>query len=215
LLRGLFIKLFFYSFIYSLNHSFSLTAGAHSRSAKFAFALRKRSYYTNSREATVPAYSKVSCFLASPALFIKRCVTPDMLVNQSNHVSIESLLAVKKALPRCQSLTFPFKSTLPSDSKLSFNSITFQSLPFQSNFVNSFYFTFYYVYFIGILIFFISIAVSFIGYTLVFGNLSYYGIIVILGLVSSFPSLIFLILQFLSFLLLFVASVLLLIFFFL
>jgi len=42
------------------------------------------------------------------------------------------------------------------------------------SFVNSFYFTFYYVYFVGILIFLISIGVSFIGYTLVFGNLSYY-----------------------------------------
>jgi len=67
----------------------------------------------------------------------------------------------------------------------------------EVSFVNSFYFTFYYVYFIGIIIFFISIAVSFIGYTLVFGNLSYYGVIVILGLVSSVPSLLSYFIQFL------------------
>jgi hypothetical protein len=66
----------------------------------------------------------------------------------------------------------------------------------EVSFVNSFYFNFYYVYFIGIIIFLISIAVSFIGYTLVFGNLSYYGVIVILGLVSSFPSLLSYFIQF-------------------
>jgi hypothetical protein len=73
------------------------------------------------------------------------------------------------------------------------NSILYSNV----SFVNSFYFTFYYVYFIGIIIFFISIAVSFIGYTLVFGNLSYYGVIVILGLVSSLPSLVSYLVQFL------------------
>jgi len=67
----------------------------------------------------------------------------------------------------------------------------------EVSFVNSFYFTFYYVYFIGIIIFFISIAVSFIGYTLVFGNLSYYGVIVVLGILSSVPSLLWYFVQFL------------------
>jgi len=66
----------------------------------------------------------------------------------------------------------------------------------EVSFVNSFYFTFYYVYFIGIIIFFISVAVSFIGYTLVFGNLSYYGVIVVLGIISSVPSLLSYIIQF-------------------
>jgi hypothetical protein len=75
--------------------------------------------------------------------------------------------------------------------------------------VNSLHFTLHYAHLTGIITFLISIAVSFIGYTLVFGNLSYYGVIVILGLVSSFPSLLsyfflFLFLFFPFFLILFI-----------
>jgi len=85
-----------------------------------------------------------------------------------------------------------------SGAKLSASLASRQSINrIEVSFVNSFYFTFYYVYFIGIIIFLISIAVSFIGYTLVFGNLSYYGVIVILGLISSFPSLLSYLIQFL------------------
>jgi hypothetical protein len=81
--------------------------------------------------------------------------------------------------------------------------------------VNSFYFNFYYVYFVGIVIFLISIAVSFIGYTLVFGNLSYYGVIVILGLVSSFPSLLSYFIQFLFLFLFFLLILFIIVFLFL
>jgi len=125
LLRGLFIKLFFYSFVLSVNvNSFVV--------ASFIYPLSERS---------LPA-------------------------------SLASRQSINRIWPSAEG-----RATV--------------------SFVNSFYFTFYYVYFIGIIIFLISIAVSFIGYTLVFGNLSYYGVIVFLGLISSFPSLLSYLIQFL------------------
>jgi hypothetical protein len=137
LLRGLFIKLFFYSFISSVNVN-----------------------------------SLASCLIYAESASIQGIKSiPSFYVSGARHFTVVNRVEV--------------------------------------SFVNSFYFTFYYVYFIGIIIFLISIAVSLIGYTLVLGNPSYHGATAIPGPASPFPSLpsyffLFLFLFFPFFLILFI-----------
>jgi len=190
-LRGLFIKLFFYSFILSVNiysfgsfrfssfndSSFTLFNDLNTDNARFHFLskLPFSSLYSDSFSSSL--YSALYSALYS-----------------------NSSIPVRSASSLESSTLFNNSSSLIASS---FNSVVspFRHRSFvnriEVSFVNSFYFTFYYVYFIGILIFAISIAVSFIGYTLVFGNLSYYGVIVILGIVSSVPVLLSYLIQFL------------------
>jgi hypothetical protein len=185
LLRGLFIKLFFYSFILSVNIY----------SAASFFELRTvldRAFgaSSNRERASRVSFSRVACPLAT-------------LGREASRTSSRSEPFARGASFRLDRFAFGDSSALLYNSHLQYiinynPSFCLSSFVnrIEVSFVNSFYFTFYYVYFIGIIIFLISIAVSFIGYTLVFGNLSYYGVIVILGLVSSFPSLLSYFIQF-------------------
>jgi quinol-cytochrome oxidoreductase complex cytochrome b subunit len=177
LLRGLFIKLFFYSFILSVNI--------------------------------------YSAFLSSNFNFINQAI-PAFNKGQAD----------SQSLARIRGIVGASAGSLPSlllyNSYLQYIINYYPSLWLSSfvnrievSFVNSFYFNFYYVYFIGIIIFFISIAVSFIGYTLVFGNLSYYGVIVILGIVSSVPSSLSYLIQFLFLFLSFLLIIFIIVFLFL
>lgn len=166
LLRGLFIKLFFFSFISALSGPLSVSFVSF---VYFPFISMSTERFSFS------FYVYYSSFILYILSFVPRNVV--LLIVR---LPVSSLLS--------------FYSSLFSSSFL-FSRI--YSFSFDIRFVNSFYFTFYYVYFIGIIIFLISIGVSFIGYTLVFGNLSYYGVIVILGIVSSLPLLLLYFIQFL------------------
>jgi len=172
LLRGLFIKLFFFSFISALSGPLSVSFVSFVY-FPFIFMLTERFSYL--------FYVYYSSFILFILSFLPR--------------NVVLLGAFCRRLP-VSSFLF-FYSSLFSSSSLVFRIYSFSVASFDIRFVNSFYFTFYYVYFIGIIIFIISIGVSFIGYTLVFGNLSYYGVIVILGIVSSLPSLLLYFFQFL------------------
>jgi len=147
LLRGLFIKLFFYSFISSVNSpQFSLSTA-------------------------------IVCEQSSQSFHSLKDYMSLLQLERLNYF-LDSCLYSSLGLVRLIYFSYGFESI------------------FHFSFVNSFYFTFYYVYFIGIIIFLVSIPVSFIGYTLVFGNLSYYGVIVVLGIISSVPSLLSYLIQF-------------------
>jgi len=173
LLRGLFIKLFFFSFISALSGPLSVSF------VYFPFVVLLTEKFS---------YSFYVYYLSF-------------------------ILFILSFLPRnVVRLPVFFYSSLFS---LSFLVSRIYSFSFDIRFVNSFYFTFYYVYFIGIIIFIISIGVSFIGYTLVFGNLSYYGVIVILGIVSSLPILLLYFVQFIFLFFSFFFIVLIIVFLFL
>jgi len=176
LLRGLFIKLFFFSFISALSGPLSVSFVSFVYFPSIFMLTERFSYFF---------YVYYSSFI----LFILSFIPRNVVLLGAFCVQTLSRLPVSSFLF--------FYSSLFSSSSLVFRIYSFSVASFDIRFVNSFYFTFYYVYFIGIIIFIISIGVSFIGYTLVFGNLSYYGVIGILGIVSSLPSLLLYFFQFL------------------
>jgi len=158
-LRGLFIKLFFYSFISSVNSP--------------QFSVSTAIVCEQSSQAPLRGVQSLKDYMS-------------LLQIERLNYFLDSCLYSSLSLVRLIYFSYGFESIF----HFSFvNRI-------EVSFVNSFYFTFYYVYFIGIIIFLVSIPVSFIGYTLVFGNLSYYGVIVVLGIISSVPSLLSYLIQF-------------------
>jgi hypothetical protein len=222
LLRGLFIKLFFYSFIRSFgsfsryshysrvclvppNSSISSICSRSHYSFLIPHELATIRYIPKSFPSLLSYY--LSLFSLSlyrlPARFTsnKQWSSPDKFEQSS--ISSLYRFAILRDLgcllyPSANSLNFTAPLTVYSSTNSFAPTVLTEPNKdyIEVSFVNSFYFTFYYVYFIGIIIFFISIAVSFIGYTLVFGNLSYYGVIVVLGIISSVPSLLSYFIQF-------------------
>jgi len=180
LLRGLFIKLFFYSFAYNLPYNYSFIGFTPLELATIRYIPKRLPIDYYNRFTSNRQWSSPDKLPQSPV---------------NNPSWLEAIISSSFSL-------IPFSLISFSGSLCSFNPSTLLSKTVEQgrvvevSFVNSFYFTFYYVYFIGIIIFILSIAVSFIGYTLVFGNLSYYGVIVVLGILSSVPSLLWYFVEF-------------------